>query len=92
MSNKINFIYIKKNDTKENFELIYKNEANYKKDETDIVKLKSNYVDFEKSIEKLKKTCEIMEVNQDEFMELAVKLIKLDDYHIGDMKDVCAEW
>ena len=87
MSEKIELIHIKENNSKKDFELILKNETNYKKDEKNISNLKCNYIDFEKSIEKLKKFCEIKEVEVDNFMEVAVEIIGLDDQHIGDLKD-----
>lgn len=87
MSDNIQLIYIKENELKENFDLVLKNDPNYDKSEEDIIKLKSNYVDFEKSIEKLQNTCELVEVDRENFMEEAIKLIELDDQHIGDLKD-----
>ena len=87
MSDKIELVYIKHNENKEELNLVYKDEANYGKEETDICKLKCNYVDFEKSIEKLKSICELKEIERDNFMEEVVKLIELDDQHIGDLKD-----
>ena len=48
MCDKVEVIYIKENDSKEDFELILKNEANYDKEEKNILKLKSNYIDYEK--------------------------------------------
>jgi hypothetical protein len=87
MSERVELIFIKENDSKDKFNLVLKDESNYKKDETDICKLKSNYVDFEKSIEKLKNFCELKEVDISNFMEEVVKFIELDDLHIGDMKD-----
>ena len=87
MCDKVEVIYIKENNLKNEFELVLKDETNYEKDEKNILKLKSNYVDFEKSIEKLKKFCELREIETNNFMEEAVNLIELDDKHIGDMKD-----
>lgn len=87
MSEKVELIYIKENNSKKEFELILKEETNYNKEEKNILKLKSNYVDFEKSIEKLKNFCELREVEVNKFMEEAVALIGLDDQHIGDLKD-----
>lgn len=89
MSEKVELIYIKENNSKKEFELILKEETNYNKEEKNIIKLKSNYVDFEKSIEKLKNFCELKEVEVNKFMEEAVALIGLDDQHIGDLKDCC---
>lgn len=87
MSDKIELIYIKENDSKEESSLVFKEEPNYEKGETNIFKLKCNYVNFEKSIEKLKNLCELKEVEVDKFMEEVVQLIELDDQHIGDLKD-----
>lgn len=87
MSDKIELIYIKDNDCKEKFNLVYKDESNYERDETNICKLKCNYVDYEKSIEKLKGICELKEIEVEKFMEEVVQLIELDDLHIGDLKD-----
>lgn len=87
MSDKIELIYIKQNENKEDLDLVYKDEPNYGKEETDICKLKCNYVNFEKSIEKLKSVCELKEVDADNFMEDVIKFIELDDQHIGDLKD-----
>ena len=87
MSNKVEVIYTKENNSRKEFDLILKNETNYDKDEKNILKLKSNYVDFEKSIEKLKNFCELREIETNDFMEQVVKLIELDDKHIGDLKD-----
>ena len=87
MSDKIELIYIKENDSKEESSLVFKEEPNYEKGETNIFKLKCNYVNFEKSIEKLKNLCEVKEVEVDKFMEEVVQLIELDDQHIGDLKD-----
>ena len=87
MSDKIELIYIKENDSKEESSLVFKEEPNYEKGETNICKLKCNYVNFEKSIEKLKNLCELKEVEVDKFMEEVVQLIELDDQHIGDLKD-----
>ena len=87
MSDKIELIYIKHNENTELLNLVYKDEPNYGKEETDICKLKCNYVDFEKSIEKLKSVCELKEIESNDFMEEVVKLIELDDKHIGDLKD-----
>ena len=85
MSDKVEIIYIKENNLKEEFNLVLKNEPNYEIQEESILKLKSNYVDFEKSIEKLEKFCELREIEINNFMEEAVKLIELDDQHIGDL-------
>ena len=87
MSEKVELIYIKENNSKDKFELVLKDDRNYEKSETDICKLKSNYVDFEKSIEKLKSFCELKEVDVNNFMEEVVKFIELDDQHIGDLRD-----
>lgn len=87
MSNKVELIYIKHNESKEEFNLVFKEEPNYDKEETNICKLKCNYVDYEKSIEKLKNICELKQVDVDKFMEEVVEFINLDDKHIGDLKD-----
>lgn len=87
MSDKVEFIYIKENESNDDFKLIMKDEPNYNKDETDILKLKSNYVDFENTIEKLKKICELKVVEIDNFMDEVIPLIKLDENHYGDLKD-----
>jgi len=87
MSNKVELIYIKQHESKEEFNLVFKEEPNYDKEETNICKLKCNYVDYEKSIEKLKNICELKQVDVDKFMEEVVEFINLDDKHIGDLKD-----
>jgi len=62
--------------------------SNYKSiSRNDFFNIKSNYVDFEKIKSQLETFIEIINVEEDKFMDKIVELIDLDDKHYGDVKD-----
>ena len=57
----------------------------------DFFNIKSNYVDFEKVKNQLKSFIEIINVEEELFMNKIVELIDLDDKHYGDVRDCYEE-
>lgn len=57
----------------------------------DFFNIKSNYVDFEKIKNQLESFVEIINVEEEKFMNKIVELIDLDDKHYGDVRDCYEE-
>lgn len=80
-------ILIKENMFKAN-EIVHKRDKNYENTkDLDMLKVKSNYLDYKESLKLIDEICEVHTVNKDNFMEKVHGLIKLDEFHYGDVKD-----